>query len=468
MSRSKLIIIIVVILSIAIGIVSGIYFYTKKTTTSIQPTGSNNSIFGGTGGVRRDLPRDITNNPDNATSSGNERLNSTTSPQTPILRMIAVGPISGFSFVTRDVFATTSTQIVSSSTKKATIKPKPIGQTEKIRYIERGTGKIYETASSTTNTARITNTTYTKLIESFFDKTGDNLLMRGLLDNSDIIQTRLGSVFLSTTTSAEMTLGVKNLPYNLNYIALSPEKDSFVSCTQKQNLGSSIDISRLDGTGTYNIYKSPFREWLLDWPYKDTVILNTKPSAYSVGFAYSINIKSKSFKRITGGQSGLTTLVSPDGLSALVGESTDGSMKLSVLNLKNNSYRDIYIRTLPEKCVWSKLEKNTVFCAASESIVYAPYPDAWYQGLVFFDDNIWKINTETGENHILVNIKDYVKDGIDAINPTLDKNEDYMMFMNKKDLSLWGLEIQKPVVIKTLPALNKNQTQKATSTTIKK
>jgi hypothetical protein len=482
MSKTKTIILIAIILSIALGVASGIYFYSKKIPATTQPTPSDKTIFGGGGGVRTDLPTDNTNNPQvNSDGSGTDRPLATSTPKTSPLRMIALGPIAGGDFVTRDIIATssliisTSSQSIGTSTSKTknlvkAVKPKILGQEEKIRYIERGTGRIYETASSTLTTSRITNSTLTRITESFFDKAGSSLLIRGLVGNSDVIQTALGTTLFETATSTSMSLQIKTLPYNLLSVVTSPEKDYFASYIEQKGVGSSINISRLDGTGVSNIYKSPFREWLLSWPTKDTVILNTKPSAYSSGFAYSINTGTKSFKRLTGGQNGLTTLVSPDGLNVLIGESIEGSMKLSVLNLKTQTYKDIYTRTMPEKCVWSKIEKNIIFCAASESIVYAPYPDAWYQGLVFFDDNVWKINIDTQENKVVAIIKDYMKNGLDSINLTLNKNEDYMLFTNKKDLSLWGLVIDKPQKVATSTtssAKNTTKTQQATTTSTK-
>ena len=461
MSKSKLIILIVIILSVGLGILSGVYFYTKKTGQTGQISQGDKTIFGGVGGVRKDLPTDNTNNvptPEPTT----EKPVSTTTPKADPLRMIASGPISGADFVIRDIVATSSvgSTTATSSSKKIT-KPKVLGQEEKIRYIERGTGRVFETSSSTIAVNRITNSTYTRLVESFFDKKGNSVLMRDLLGNSDVIETRLGTPTLETTTSTEMSLKTKLLPYNLYSVAMSPEKDSFVWYVEQKGVGSSINTSRLDGTGITNLYKSPFREWLLSWPLTNTIVLNTKPSAHSEGFAYSINTKTKAFKRITGGQKGLTTLMSPDGSNVLVGEAIDGTMKLSVLNLKTNSYTEVHASILPEKCVWSKLEKNVIFCAASESIVYAPYPDAWYQGLVFFDDNIWKINTATQENYLLYTIKSSVKGGLDATNLSLDKNEDYLLFTNKKDLSLWGLEIPKQQKATSTPSTSTKKSAKA-------
>ena len=61
MSKTKLTVSIIIILSIAIGILSGVYFYTKKSTNSISQTSNDKTIFGGIGGVRTDLPPDNTN-----------------------------------------------------------------------------------------------------------------------------------------------------------------------------------------------------------------------------------------------------------------------------------------------------------------------------------------------------------------------------------------------------------------------
>lgn len=447
MSKTKLFIIIILILSLAAGVILGLYFYTNKSTTELTPVNNTDkNIFGGVGGVRTDLPKDTTNSTSNQEPE-TSRPTSTSTPQVPPLRMIHSSPVSGFTFITKDIYSTSSILIASSSKnvgKKQIIKPKIIGQEEKIRFIERGTGYVYETASSSLKNLRISNSTQTRMLESLFDLKGENIIFRGLLKNSDIIETKLSTLFYQDATSTELSLKTKDLEYNILFPAMSPEKDSLVYYTETKGVESIIKTSKLDGTGTVTIYKSPFREWLLSWPNKDIIVLNTKPSAYANGFAYTINPKTKSFKRLVGEKAGLTTLMSPDGLKVLVGESVDGSIKLSVLDTKNNSTKDLFLKVLPEKCVWSKLEKSVIYCAAGEAITYAPYPDAWYQGLVFFDDNIWKINVETQENKLLVVTKDFIKTGLDIINMNLSKKEDYIIFSNKKDLSLWGFEIPRP------------------------
>lgn len=471
MSKTKFFTIIILIISLAIGIILGIYFYTQKSTNTTLTENTDKNIFGGIGGVRTDLPKDNTNSTQNQEPETSKPI-STSTPQTPPLRIIHSSPVSGFTFIIKDIYSTSSTAVVAGNKNTGTkqiIKPKVIGQEEKIRFIERGTGYIYDTASSSLKNTRISNTTQTRILESFFDLKGENIILRGILKNSDIIETKLATLFYQSGTSTDLSLKTKDLDYNILFPAISPEKDSMVYYTETKGVESIIKTSKLDGSGAVQIYKSPFREWLLSWPNKDIVVLNTKPSAYSNGFVYTINPKTKVFKRIAGERPGLTSLMSPDGLKILIGESIEGSTKLSVLDLKSNTYKDVFLRTLPEKCTWSKVEKNILYCAASESIIYAPYPDAWYQGLVFFEDNIWKINVETQENKLLVVTKDFIKSGLDIINMTLSKKEDYIIFSNKKDLSLWGFEIPKPKTEAAMSSIKKETaTSTATSTTKKK
>ena len=60
---------------------------------------------------------------------------------------------------------------------------------------------------------------------------------------------------------------------------------------------------------------------------------------------------------------------------------------------------------------------------------------------VFFNDTFWSINVETGEQNL---VYDPISDGKaqpDAINLSLNEKENYLFFINKKDLTLWGLSI---------------------------
>jgi hypothetical protein len=180
---------------------------------------------------------------------------------------------------------------------------------------------------------------------------------------------------------------------------------------------------------------------LVSWPTPQNIVLNTKPSGTADGYAYIFNPKTKSLIKLAGNKKGLTTLMSPDGNRVLIGESTPGTMELEVLDRKTSEIKDLYIRTIPEKCVWSKKQSTLVYCAVPESISYNTYPDVWYMGAVSFSDAIWSINVVTNESRRVVQPSTLINQSLDMINMSLSKNEDFLMFQDKNDLSLWSYQL---------------------------
>jgi hypothetical protein len=99
------------------------------------------------------------------------------------------------------------------------------------------------------------------------------------------------------------------------------------------------------------------------------------------------------------------------------------------------------VNTLADKCVWGNFYKEIVYCAVPSQPIAALYPDDWYKGNVSFTDKIWQINASTEEIHLVSPIVDQSDRTIDAFNLGLDTRDDFLFFMNKKDLSLWSFDL---------------------------
>ena len=133
-------------------------------------------------------------------------------------------------------------------------------------------------------------------------------------------------------------------------------------------------------------------------------------------------------------------LANTDGTKYLVG--TGGtSLSLSVLDAKTGVTTNLNINTIPDKCVWSRKQVNIVYCAAPKRIVQGVYPDDWYKGKVLFNDYIWKIDTTSGTTQSIIDLAQESSELFDATNLVLAPSEGYMAFMNKRDLTLWGLDL---------------------------
>jgi hypothetical protein len=60
---------------------------------------------------------------------------------------------------------------------------------------------------------------------------------------------------------------------------------------------------------------------------------------------------------------------------------------------------------------------------------------------VSFSDDIWVIDLAMGSANVIATPVETAGEEIDFINPMLSPDEHYLIFMNKKDSSLWSLRL---------------------------
>ncbi len=169
------------------------------------------------------------------------------------------------------------------------------------------------------------------------------------------------------------------------------------------------------------------------------ITLTTKPASIVPGYMYVINPAKKDFNRVLSNINGLTTLTSPNGKLVLYG---DNNMSLSIYNITTKNSSTLGVRTLPEKCVWGKAS-DTIYCAVPKFTPSGAYPDDWYKGEISFSDDIWKINTTNGNTDLISDPISVVGgEDVDGIKLALDKDENYLFFINKKDSFLWELQLK--------------------------
>ena len=309
-----------------------------------------------------------------------------------------------------------------------------------IRYIQRADGNIFETKTDTLAVNRISNKTIPKIYEAIWGNAGDAVITRQLKDDNETIES-FAAKLSGNASSTERELSGVYLPQKISVLTISPDK-SKMFYLYPTNGGIGGIFAGADGSKKTLIFESALSEWLASFADNKTIVLTTKPSAGAKGFAYFLNTNAGEIRKIVGGIAGLTILVSPDKKLALYSESSGGSFRTKIYNLIENSAGDFELQTLPEKCVWSRNEPVVVFCAVPTTLPTGDYPDSWYQGRVVFSDDIWKINTATGETSRLISPETFINKTIDVINPLLNESESFLLFMNKIDLTPWVLDIR--------------------------
>jgi len=111
-----------------------------------------------------------------------------------------------------------------------------------------------------------------------------------------------------------------------------------------------------------------------------------------------------------------------------------------MFNRSSGMITDFSLKTLSEKCAWAP-DNITLYCAATASPAHGAYPDDWYQGIVSFNDNIWRINTDTNAMSSVLVPMSRANQPMDITHMVLTPDQNYLVFINKKDSTLWMFDL---------------------------
>lgn len=301
----------------------------------------------------------------------------------------------------------------------------------RIRFFKQTSGNLFETDFTGKNEIRISNVTILAILEVDWTPSKTYAIISSYADG-EIRQ--LYSRYTGTST-----VSFAFLPSGIQEITTS-RVDDMIAYTVLTNGEAILFTARPDNTNIRKILALPAPDFELSWPTANNIVLKQKSSAYAPSFLFTLNPSSKLLTRVLAQKEGLDILWSPDGSRFLSLETkNEGTQMLSsVVSLKDNNVITLPFAALPEKCAWAPASKNTIFCAIPDSIPHgANLPDEWWQGVISFNDGLWRINMETGEREQLLPARQ-----LDAINLFLTKDESFLFFTNKKDSTLWSLSLK--------------------------
>lgn len=322
-------------------------------------------------------------------------------------------------FVCKKVAATTPT-----------VKPGAVLKTV-IRYIEKGTGNVYDFLPETKETSRLTNQTIPRIGEATFGDNGNKVFLRYVKEDNQTIETYFATVpkQILGGDGSEGELAGSFLERNIIDLVLNPEKNTaFVQTVVSGNAqGGLFTLATSDKK---QFFSSPFSEWLPQWVKKDVITMTTKASGFVPGFMFKLNPTTGVMEKVLSDIYGLTTNSNPDFTKVLFSKATDRSLIFGMHDLADGKNYSLNVNTLPEKCTWSRTG-GTIYCGVPRLIPGGAYPDDWYQGISHMSDQIIRIDpTQLYDNEILVDPEDEGVQ-IDTINIQTDDGERYTAFIDK-------------------------------------
>lgn len=304
-----------------------------------------------------------------------------------------------------------------------------------VRFVERATGHVYESNLETGEKVKIINTTRPQIYKALWKEDALGFLERTVVGGSDSVMNTSVSLTAPKSTSTDTLYTMKStlLEGEVGEIALLTNGSLIYTLKE----GAGIYTSGFAGDKPKLALISDFKSWLIQPISNTSILLSTKPSSKAEGYVYNLNLNTGGLTKLVGPLTGLTALANSDGKRLLYANVTGGQVALTAQNLTTKTSTNILPATLPEKCVWSKLVSSIIICGVPAGGLGLDVPDLWYQGVTDYTDKIWKFNADTNTAEVLLDPKSEFGDEIDLINPILDTSEKYLVFTNKKDLSLW-------------------------------
>lgn len=314
------------------------------------------------------------------------------------------------------------------------------GATPVVRYMERATGHIYDVDPETLKRTRITNTTIPRIHEALFSEDGSFVVARYLDEDDETIETFVGKVPAKRPGEEGKLVG-EFLPRNIQDISVSQTKDDVFYLLRDDTGALGFTAPLADPAKRSQIFAFPFSEWLSQWVGGAKIALATKPSSGVSGYVYTVSTTGATNQepvKVFGGAGGLSMLANKDASYYLY---SDGGPILWIYDpVKKKSVATIF-KTISDKCVWAN-NNIKFYCAVTNFTPRGQYPDNWYLGATPLLGGILEMNAQTGITFPVSSLASVpLPEGFDATKLFLDSNEKYLFFTNKKDVTLWALDL---------------------------
>ncbi len=301
----------------------------------------------------------------------------------------------------------------------------------KIRYIAKSNGLLYETDLEGKNESKIPFVGLGGLVKTIWSDSGDKFI--------NIYSDAFGIKRFFYDLKSKKT---EPLNKNITWVAYMPKTDklAYHYYDSFQNINS-IAISDPDGKNAKSILNTRLKDVRLRWINEEKISISTAPSGLAQNILYYTDINNPKMIKVLSDIYGLTYKWSENG-SKIIFSQTDEkgkNLKLMSANGSGLNITDLKTKTLPEKCVFLSDNINVICAEPQEIPQEAIMPDDYYKKLVITNDTLWKINTETSKKDMLYSFAEDIN--FDVSELYLTKDEKYLYFINRTNGFLYRLEL---------------------------
>ncbi|KKQ42479.1 MAG: hypothetical protein US61_C0025G0009 [Parcubacteria group bacterium GW2011_GWE2_37_8] len=309
----------------------------------------------------------------------------------------------------------------------------PIISDNKVLYYSKLNGNVLKTDFEGKSIQPLTNIAIPNLITTVwsFDKSQTI----NIYQENDVVKKVLFDFASQKATQLDSKIKSVSFAPNQNKIAYQ-----FIDDSLGKNTITIADSNGLNWKDIFNIRMENIR---LYWTKDNLLTLTSAPSGIVKGSALTIDTTPKiiSLKKLISDIYGLTIKYSPDGKNLIYSQTDQYGHNPTLHLIKEGGVAEkTNLNTLSDKCAFSK--NNNIYCAIPKIINGSLIlPDDFYKNIANFSDIFFKIDMANNKSSIIFDPADFKYD-FNASDLNISPNEDYIIFINKKDGLLYSIKIK--------------------------
>ena len=319
------------------------------------------------------------------------------------LRQLTTRPVAGYAFATTTLDEQT------------------------VRYVERGTGHIYEINLETGQEEVLSRTTIPKVVEAVFSPNKNTIALTSY-------EGYITSVFVGTITKDQTLTGIQLEP-NAKNIAFENTGELLYSVSSGgATKGYTHNLSRQTKGEQFT-----FNYTNLDVGWGNGLsktYLSTKPAHNLEGFIYSTS--NNILTPVIPSHYGLSAFYNNDYIIATY---ITGDLYNSVAVTPTGATSPLPITTLKEKCVFNAFSSSHLWCAAPIESSDGTFVENWYKGIETSKDFLWLVSITDGSAQLYADMEELSGRMIDVKEIQINSAGDTLSFVNKLDQTLWSFDL---------------------------
>lgn len=291
-----------------------------------------------------------------------------------------------------------------------------------VRYVERGTGHMYEINLDSGVETQISLTTFPQTVKAIFSPKATEVALISYIQYEQ-------KVSIGAINSDTEQIEVIAFPYNAQNISFADETTVYFTLEEdKKTTGYTYNLEAHSQLKLFTTQLQDIIVWGSD--VSGEMYIQTKPTKYLEGYLYTIS--ENVLTAVTSPAYGLTSFI--NGEYIITSEVKDLSYVSQWLHDDTSTNQPILM--IKEKCVFDPIEVAKTWCA-SPLETNSDYLENWYKGKLTSQDYLWSTSLDAQSSTLIGDLSTLSGRTIDVTDISINTDGAILLFGNKIDQTLW-------------------------------